>query len=114
VQGSQADIEARVAVLEEQLRQSLRDRAEIRELLSGPPWERSVRGRLHAVEAEGRAAALATATLAEVRLERRRFHEERRKARRLTVSLRWKLLGAVTAAFVAAAPYVQMYYGAGR
>lgn len=101
----------RVAVLEEAVRNIAAQHHDHAARLDGPPWERSVRGRLHTLEAEAAAAKAASAALAEAQAERRRARAEREAASSGIWHWRWKLLAAVTAGFVAAAPYVTMFYG---
>lgn len=101
----------RIAVLEEQVRAFRVDLADLLSQISGPPWERSLRGRVHNLEAESTAATIAARALAEAQAEHRRARQEREAAQESVWSWRWKLLGALTAVALAVAPYVQMIYG---
>lgn len=98
-------------MLEEALRQLRAEHADLAARLDGPPWERSVRGRLHSLESSEAAAKAASSALAEAQAERRRARQERERASNGIWHWRWKLLAAITAGFVAAAPYVTMFYG---
>lgn len=101
----------RVAVLEEMGRAFGRELRDLTAAIEGPPWERSVRGRLHVIEAEGSAARAASAALAEAQAERRRARDERERAERSRWSWRWKALAALTSVALAAAPYVALFWG---
>lgn len=70
------------------------------------PWDRSIRGRLHVLEAERVSAHAASRALAEAQRERRlaaadRAEAERRRGRHL-----WRWVGAVIAVTAIVAPYV--------
>ena len=101
----------RVAVLEEMGRAFARELRELSAAIDGPPWERSVRGRLHVMEAEAAAARAAGAALAEAQAERRRAREDREHAERNRWSWRWKALAAATSVAIAVAPYVALFWG---
>lgn len=107
----QPSTETQLAILREQLEGLRGDVAEVRALVEGPPWERSVRGRLHTLEGEGAAAALASAALAEARLERRRATAARAEQRRGARTFRWKAIGAATALALALYPYLSHFAG---
>lgn len=101
----------RVAVLEEVVRTFKRELDEVTASIDGPPWERSVRGRLHVMESEASAARAAGAALAEAQAERRRAREDRERAERNRWGWRWKVLAGVTSVALALAPYVALFWG---
>jgi len=92
-------VEVQLAIFGEQLEHVMRKQDELLAKMDGPPWERSVRGRLHALEAESTASKVASAALAEARRERRTAQDERRHARNERISERWKASGVVVALF---------------
>lgn len=111
MQGSHSEIGERVAALEERLRAHAEAHRELVAIVSGPPRDESLRGRVHVLEGESAAAKVASEALAEVRRERRLIEDARRSVKQQRLSWRWKLLGAITAAAVAVAPYAQMIWG---
>lgn len=106
-----SNIAERLARLEEQVSGVREDVAEVLSRIDGPPWERSLRGRMHTIEAESAAATVAAKTLAEVQHERRQAQLDRKRAEDARWNWRWKALGALTAIAVACAPYVAIWKG---
>lgn len=104
-------LETQLAVLGEQMREVREQQAEIISRLDGPPWERSMRGRLHALEAEAAASKASSAALAEAQRERRLARAERESAETNRLSLRWKAAGIVGAFALGLYPYVAHFAG---
>lgn len=100
-----------LAVLEERVRQLKEAHEHLVRLVAGEPFERSIIGRLEQMEAASLIAGAASNAYSEAVGARRRARHDLAEARRRTLSWRWKFAGAITAAFVAAAPYVQIFYG---
>lgn len=101
-----ATVEARLVALAEQVEYV---HADLAEKIDGGPhveWERSLRGRLHALESESAAAKAAGRALAEAQRERRLATQERLTSRRDHVGLIVKVAGVIVAAVAVALPYV--------
>lgn len=99
-------METQLALLAQELHAVRGEVGEVRALIEGPPWERSVRGRLHTLEAESAASKVASAALAEARTERRRSQVENEQARvRRRGARRWAV-GATVTFGAAAYPYL--------
>jgi cytochrome c-type biogenesis protein CcmH/NrfG len=107
------DVPTQLAVLVEQVATMREDLAELTRKVDGPPWERSVRGRLHALEGDASAARIASETLAEAQRERHRTERAAAEAKRARKVTGWKLLGATTAGIVALYPYLAHFNGWG-
>jgi anti-sigma-K factor RskA len=103
----------RITRVEERLRafaKASADRdAELRALIEGPPFERSLRGRLHAVEATEASAKLALESLREAQAERAEAGKDRVRAGRRRRGEAWKLIAAITAAAAVVAPYLDRW-----
>jgi hypothetical protein len=103
----------RIAKLEERLRALGRESAgrcdELRALIEGPPFERSLRGRLHALEASEASAKLAMEALREAQAERAAAVKDRVRAGHRRRGEWWKLIAAITAAAAVAAPYLDKW-----
>lgn len=104
---------AQLAVLVEQVAALRRDVAHVQASIDGPPWERSVRGRLHTLENDASAAKVAAATLAEAQRERHRAERANVEAKRARKLTGWRLFGAITATLVALYPYLAQAFGWG-
>lgn len=107
------EVATQLAVLVEQVGALREDLAHLQATIDGPPWERSVRGRLHTLENDASAAKVAAATLAEAQRERHRAERANVEARRARKLTGWRLLGAVTAAAIALYPYLAQAFGWG-
>jgi hypothetical protein len=103
----------RIARLAERLRAVAQDgerrAGELRVLIEGPPFERSLRGRLHTLEQSQASAKLAIEALREAQAERAEAVRERVKAGRRRRGEWWKLVAAVTAAAAVVAPYLDKW-----
>lgn len=106
-------VDAQLAVLAEQVAALRSDAAAIAALIHGPPWEQSLRGRLHVLETERIESRASAAVLAAAREERRRAERERRRAERDRRSFPWKVLGTIAGFGVALYPYLAHFSGWG-
>lgn len=79
-------------------------------LIEGPPWERSIRGRLHVLEGEGMSAKAAAHALAEAQRERRETREERDQHEARRRGEWWKGVAALSALVAVLAPYVERIF----
>ena len=106
-------VEARLAVLAQQLVSLTDGQAELRRIIEGPPREESVRGRLHTLEAENAAAKVAAQALAQATARERRARERetwsRRRERTRAVRVAAWGIGVLLAAY----PYVAHFSGWG-
>lgn len=99
-------IENRLESLETRLEAQHRD---MLDRIDGGPtiqWERSVRGRLHTLEADSVASKAAAAALAEAQRERRKATEERVGDTRATWRIRIQVAAVAVAVVAVAAPYL--------
>lgn len=102
-----ARVETAVAELSRQVEAARRELAD--KIDGGPsmPWERSVRGRLHTLEAESSASKAASHALTEAQRIRRETLAERRDDRRDRIKLRVQTLGVVVAAIAVGVPWIE-------
>ena len=104
----------RLARLEEQLRgfrsEFERRMAAVMESINGPPWLRSLRGRLHELEGEAASAKAASRALAEAQREHREARAVREETEHWRWSNAWKWVAALTALAALVLPYLLRWF----